>query len=60
MKKGENQKFPIIDQEVSVSKYGAFYHKPICFPAIVDENGIVIPSNKDVKDEAEWLAEHQL
>ncbi len=59
-KEKKKDKFPNINREVSISKHGAFYYKPICFPAVVDENGIILPSDKAVEQETRWVEEHQL
>ncbi len=49
MKKEKKEKFPVINREVALADNGTFYHKPIRIPAVVDENGIVMPNGKNSK-----------
>ena len=59
--KGENKKNKAwsIDREAHLSSRGVFYYKPVCRPAVVDENGTIITPYKSVKEEERELNKHQ-
>lgn len=60
--KGEKKKNKAwcIDREAHLSSRGVFYYKPVCRPAITDENGTILPSYKSVKEEERKLHRHHL
>lgn len=60
--KGKNKKNKAwsIEREAELSSRGVFYYKPICRPAVTDENGTILTPYKSVKEEERELHRHHL
>ncbi len=58
--KESKDKFPCIDRVASLSERGVFYYKPVCLPAVTDENGTIFSGTNSVKKETRRIEERLL